>query len=193
MKPLELKNISDEGLVNLLRDDNECALNEIFNRYWERLFWMAEKVLLDNDASKDIVQDIMVNIWERRHVVIISNLNAYLIQAVKYQIATYLRNGKLTDYHIQKVESTIFVNNTEDTINFNELKRTILNSLDQLPDRCSEIFYLSRFQGLNNKEIAQKLSISIRTVETQISRALKFLRVDLRTSLLSIVLMTLLH
>ena len=189
VRPLPTKHISDERLVDLLKKDDERALDEIFNRYWEMLFQMAYKVLYDENASKDVVQEILVNVWERRQVANINNLKAYLIQAVKHRIAVYLRNGKFTDRHWDKLESSVFVNYTEETINFNELERTILDSLDNLPDRCGEIFYLSRFQGLNNREIAEKLNLSIRTVETQISKALKFLRSEIKPSLLFLLVL----
>mgnify|MGYP001795280805 CR=1 FL=1 len=179
---------SDQELIKLLKKDDARALDQVFNRYWETLFRLAENVLLDENASKDIVQEIFINLWERRHQVTIDNLRAYLTQAVKYQVATYLRRGKFTDRHQEQLASLAFANQTEEIVHFNELEKNILDLLTNLPERCREVFYLSRFQGLNNREIAEQLNISIRTVETQISKALKFLRIKLKPSLLSFVL-----
>ena len=179
-----LSNVSDEDLVNLLRANDDNAMDEIFNRYWQKLFIISDKVLLDKEASKDIVQNVLISIWERRQTFMVNNLNAFLIQSVKYQISYYLRKDKFTERLAQKLESVFTVNNTEETIDYKDLKEKILESLEQVPSRCKEIFFLSRFENLSNQEIANKLQISIRTVETQISNALRFLRTDLDHSAL---------
>ncbi|MEM9328391.1 MAG: RNA polymerase sigma-70 factor [Bacteroidota bacterium] len=189
MKTSPNKKFSDAGLITLLKRDDARALDEIFERYWERLFNLADKVLEDESVSKDIVQEIFVSLWERRQELEINGLSAYLSQAVRYKVASHLRRGKWTDKHMERLESRVFVNQTEEALNFNDLEKTILTTLDHLPDRCQEIFYLSRFEGLSNSEIAQKLNLSIRTVETQISRALRFLRTEIKPSLLSFLLL----
>ena len=181
MESEKLKSIPDELLVNLLREDNELALGEIFNRYWEKLFKSADKVLLDEEMAKDIVQEVFVKIWERRYTIQVRNLNAYLTQAVKYQVASYLRKGKFTEKHKEILESIADDTSTEQIIEIKELKDAITKSLNQIPNRCREIFLLSRYEQLSNKEIAAKLNISIRTVETQISKALKHLRTSLKS------------
>lgn len=182
MGSVNFKNKSDEELFNLLKKDNGFALDELFNRYWEKLFKSADKLLFDEDAAKDVVQNVFVKLWENRNSVMVSNLYAYLLQATKYQVVSYLRKGKFTAQHEDELESLGSVNNTEQTINFNELNHVIIESLEQIPGRCREIFYLSRFEYLSNKEIADRLDISIRTVETQISKALKYIRETLETT-----------
>ncbi len=180
MDPERLKSIPDKLLVNLLSEDNELALGEIFNRYWDKLFIMADKVLLDEEMAKDIVQEVFVRIWERRYTIKVKNLNAYLNQAVKYQIASYFRKGKFTERHKETFESIADAIGTEQIIEIKELNDAIVLSLDQVPDRCREIFLLSRYENLSNQEIADKLNLSIRTVETQISNALRHLRTNLK-------------
>ena len=182
MGSVNFKNKSDEELFNLLKKDNGFALDELFNRYWEKLFKSADKLLFDEDAAKDVVQNVFVKLWENRNSIMVSNLYAYLLQATKYQVVSYLRKGKFTAQHEDELESLGSVNNTEQTINFNELNHVIIESLEQIPGRCREIFYLSRFEYLSNKEIADRLDISIRTVETQISKALKYIRETLETT-----------
>lgn len=182
MKSVNFKNTSDEHLFSLLRDDNKLAMDELFNRYWERLFKSADKLLFDEDAAKDVVQNVFVKIWENRNSILITNLYAYLLQATKYQVISHLRRGKFTAQHEEKLEFLTPENSTEQLINFKELNQAIVESLEHVPTRCREIFYLSRFECLSNKEIADRLDLSVRTVETQISKALKYLRETLETS-----------
>ena len=188
MKSVNFKNASDKDLFNLLREDNGLALDELFNRYWEKLFKSADKLLFDEDAAKDVVQDVFIKIWENRNSILITNLYAYLLQATKYQVISHLRRGKFTAQHEERLESLISENSTEQIINFKELNLAITESLEHVPNRCREIFYLSRFEYLSNKEIADRLDLSVRTVETQISKALKYLRETLETSWMALFL-----
>ena len=176
-------------LMARLRDGDKDVFNQIFNCYWERLFKMAYRVLLDENLAKDVVQEILMDLWDRRKKAQILDLNAYLVQAVKYKVAYHLRRGKFTQVHFEKMESLTLVNTTEETIHYNELERTILESIAHLPKRCREIFYLSRFKGLRNKEIAERLNVSIRTVETQISKALKQLRTEIRPNIIGWIML----
>lgn len=171
--------LSDQELISELKDSNSEALDEIFNRYWERLFQSAKRLLIDKEVAKDVVQEVMISLWERRQELLIHNLNAFLIQAVKYQVAYHLRKGRFTEKHQEHLDNVCFVNTTEEALNFNELKTQVLHSLDVMPNKCRQIFYMSRFEYLSNQEIADNLGISIRTVETQISNALKLLRSEL--------------
>ena len=168
--------LSDEKLLTLLKKGNALAFDELFNRYWALLFKSADKLLLDEDAAKDVVQEIFVDLWKRRETLQVSNLKAYLLQAVKYQIVEQLRKGKFTERHEERLISLHFSNATEEMVMANELYESLERSLQGLPDRCYEIFLMSRFENLSNREIANRLNISIRTVETQISNALRYLR-----------------
>lgn len=189
MKLRNLKQVSDEKLAILLREDGGKVLDEIFDRYWEKLFRYANKIVMNEDAAKDVVQEVFVKLWERRQTLMVRNLNAYLIQATKYRIASHLRRQRLNERHEGVIESLVFVNSTEQLINLKELNETILASLKDAPHRSKEVFYLSRYEQLSNKEIATKLDISIRTVETHISKVLKHLRKNLKTSTLLLLLL----
>ena len=179
--------LSDRTLIEMLQRSQSYAFDIIFNRYWEMLFISANKVLLDENASKDVVQEVMIDLWNRREKSDVQNLKAYLIQAVKYKVASQLRNGRFTERHLEKLEYLAVPNLTEENLNYIDLEQLILKSIDQLPSRCREIFYLSRVQGLKNQEIADRLNLSKRTVETQISKALRNLRVQLEPTLLSLI------
>lgn len=178
---------SDIDLVERLKKSQKEAFDIIFNRYWELLFTSANKVLHDENASKDAVQEVLIDLWSRRENSNIQNLKAYLIQAVKNKVASQLRNGRFTERHLKKIEHLAVENSTEEKLTYNELEQTIMASIDKLPSRCREIFYLSRIQGMKNQEIAERLNLSKRTVETQISKALRSLRIQLEPTLLSLI------
>ena len=179
-----LTKVADEELVTLVQKGDTYAFEELFNRYWEKLFISADKFLRDEEASKDMIQDIFIDLWERRTNLLISNLNAYLIQSVKYKIASYFRKEKYLEGHQTVIDSLKTSNSTEEWLKEKELNQAISDELKNIPDRCREIFYFSRFQHLSNKEIADRFGISVRTVETQISKALKHLRANLEISTL---------
>ena len=177
-------NVPDDDLVLLIKQDDQAAIDEIFNRYWLRLFKAADKLLQDEQLSKDIVQDIFVDVWEKRQERNIVKLDVYLHQAVKYKVISQLRRGKFKSLHEQRLEQLGVTNETVNSLELNDLNDSVGRILNAMPSRQREIFYLSRFKYLDNKSIASKFNISIRTVEAQISKALKLLRLHLEVWLL---------
>lgn len=168
--------MSDEALLEMLRSECEWALKEIFDRYNSRLFRLAAGVLNDDDQAKDLVQDVFIDLWNRRHTSNIQLLSHYLSRAIKFQVLKHLRNGKLKDHHLKLAQKVQFANQTEEMMNFQELEIQLQKAIDVLSPRCREVFYLSRYQSLSHKEISIRLKISPKTVEAQISKALSFLR-----------------
>lgn len=167
---------SDETLVGMLAMDDERALKQIFDLYNRKLFTIAASVLSNDSLAKDIVQDVFIDLWNRRHTSQIRNLSHYLVRAIKFQVLKQLRDGKLRDRHVKLAEDIRFANQTEESLNCQELERLLSNAVDQLPPRCRHVFTLSRFENLSHKEIACRLGISAKTVEVQITKALVILR-----------------
>ena len=168
--------VSDEVLVEMLRSDHEWALKEIVDRYSSRLFRLAAGVLNDDDQAKDFVQDVIIDLWNRRHTSNIQVLSHYLFRAIKFQVLKHLRNGKLQDHHLRLAQKVQFANQTEDLLNFKEFEIQLQQAVELLPPRCREVFFLSRYQDLSHKEISARLCISPKTVEAQITKALSILR-----------------
>jgi RNA polymerase sigma-70 factor (ECF subfamily) len=168
--------LTDEALIQLLQSDDEGALKEIFNRFNARLYQLAVGVLRDEDLAKDIVQEVFIDLWNRRHTSNIQTLQNYLVKAIKFQALKQLRNGKLREHHLKLVGNILFVNQTEESIRFEELDHSLKVALAQLPPRCKKVFELSRYENLSHKEIAGKLGITAKTVEVQIHKALILLR-----------------
>lgn len=169
---------TDTALLDILSEDNQQAFNTIYSRHWESMYKAAFFILKDADSCKDIVQDIFIWIWEHRHSLHIVNLNAYLRAAVKFKVANYIRSGNIRESFFNELAALRFSqqNPYEYLVEFKQLKEIILQAISDLPDRCREIYQLSRDGELSNQEIADRLQISVKTVENQMTIALKRLR-----------------
>ena len=187
MQNSNLHKFTDHKLLRLLKKDNRFAFNEIYNRYWSELYYTVFEMLKDKAIAGDIVQDVMVSLWIRRKHLEVDTLSSYLFRAIKLKTFQHLRNGKTAQYHLERMESIRFANTTEDHLDFSELREALNNSLAQLPEKCRQVFELSRFEQLSHQEIAQKLGISQKTVANHINRALKQLRHSVGRSLSAII------
>lgn len=169
--------LSDAELTALLRHGDHFAFNEIHSRHFRSLFQSAYFVLKDRDACMDVVQEVLTWFWEHREQLELRSVKGYLLMAVKYQVANYLRSGKVRATFFDRLAAQklnhVF---DDDSLAVKELQEIILQFTNTLPDRCREVFQLSREQYLSNKEIAAKMGISEKTVEVQITNALKKLR-----------------
>lgn len=171
--------VSDIQLWAAVKTNDELAFNELFKRYWVRLYKTANQYLKDGEASEEVVHDVFLNIWNRREELEISSVPNFLLTAVRYQVYNRLRSAKSPV--IYEADHSAFAaitdtNQAEDKIEEEELYRVMYDYLEELPKRCREIFCMSRIDQLSNDEIAARLGISKRTVENQITVALKHLR-----------------
>ena len=147
--------VSDTGLWKLIQADNDIAFHELYDRYWERLFNTAHKVLHTEDVSKDVVQEVFIDLWNRRHKIHIHHVGAFLHQAVRFQVAKNIRMARLTPLQEECIDNTLSVNNTENQILWQDLDDAVVRSMNELPERCREIFRLSRYENLTHREIAE--------------------------------------
>ena len=185
------QNFSDQKLIEQVSKGNELAFDHFYNKYWDSLFISAYVILKDVESCKDIVQDVFLNVWERSNLNKIDNIEAYLHQSVKFKVLMALRKGKVSDKHLQTLQELI-ANTTEEQLDYEDLHETIESSIKSLPAKCQEVFRLSRIEHLSNNQIAERLSISVRTVETHISNALRQIRSNLDSSAASLILFILL-
>lgn len=166
---------SDEKLLLQLKKGNRVAFNELYLRYWEELYRFGYSIMKDESGTKDILQDIFLAIWKNREDQHITNLRSYLMKSVKFAVTRALRNGGLSEEH-QEYLHALPTNNIEEKIDLEDLEEEVKTILENLPHRSREVFYLSRFKHLSNKEISEYLGISKRTVEWHISNALQELK-----------------
>ncbi len=165
-----------------LKIRTEKEFNDLFNLYYDELCRIVLPVVNDPDAAQDIVQDVFVKVWLRRNELEINtSFKAYLYKAVVFRALDYLRNRKrksnLTD-ELKAVTQQSF-NNVEEGIKEKELNNAINLGLEKMSENMRLIFNLSRFSGLKNREIAEQLDISIKTVESNMGKALKIMHEQL--------------
>jgi RNA polymerase sigma-70 factor (ECF subfamily) len=164
----------------ILRNDAK-AFETLFERYWGEVYSTAFSYLKDKEACSEIVQDIFLNIWQKRNEFKINSFKNYLTSAARYHVYKRLKAKKasailyIEDYDFIKIQGS-GANYADANMAYQELEQSVETSLNNLPKRCREIFILSRMNNLTNDEIAEQLGISKRTVENQITHALKFLR-----------------
>ncbi|WP_341833925.1 RNA polymerase sigma-70 factor [Chitinophaga pollutisoli] len=171
---------TDSELLTLLRAGDRQAFEEIYRRHWKNMYRTAYLVLHDDAASTDIVQDIFVWCWEKRAIMQVASLGGYLSMAVRYKVANYIRREKVRAGFFAEAEKLRLPEGAHEfTLELKELRSIIAQFTEELPGRCRDIFYLSRFEYLSNKEIAARLGISEKTVENQLTIALKRLRMRL--------------
>lgn len=171
---------SDAELLDLMRSDDKEAFSMLYNRYWEDLLNYCYRISQDREICMDILQDVFVWFWNNRTSLNITSVKAYLFTAVKYQIANHIRRAKIRETYISKEKLYLVLNHQEETLfEAKELLQHIKHFSALMPPRRKEIFELSRFEYLTNKEIAEKLNISEKTVEMHITLALNDLKSNL--------------
>ena len=186
---MEAANVTDAVLLERLGKGDQNAFQEIYQRYWYKLFQVARrKVLFDEDAE-EIVQDIFVDLWERREQLLINDLSKFLFKAVKYQLLDYLK-AQIVRQSYQN-SNQLFNQDTdtqtEEQLALKDLNEAILTGIDHLPSKTQEIFRLNRLEGRSAKEIADILQIPERTIEYHITQALRTMRSYLKDFIVCII------
>ena len=172
----------EKDLFERMKQSDEKAFEILFHKYYGILCSFATKIINDDIAAEEIVQDFFVKLWEKREQIYIeSSVKNYVFRSVKNLCLNFIQHNKTKIKYAQIVLSEI-ENSFSDESNYPEIDLflKIEESINSLPEKRQEIFRLSRQEGLKYKEIAHKLNISIKTVETQMSLAIKTLRDKLK-------------
>lgn len=164
-------------------DGDIDSFKYFFDKYYDDLCNFVHVYLHDQSLSEEIVQDIFVYFWENKEKLqITTSVKSFLFSASKFKSLNLLRDTKTKKRIAEKIGRTepLITSEAEDSyLDTGEFKKILDAAVDQLAPKCREIFLLSKFENLNNKEIAEKLGISVKTVENQMTIALKKLRVYL--------------
>ena len=181
---LHTTNSTDDRLLESISLDDKASLEQIYKKYWYKLYIYAFNVLREREICEDIVQEIFVDLWTKRQDQQISDLNSYLYQSVKYQIINHFRSSKYKKQLLMKFDLVNTEYKIDELYEKKELKAHIKKTISKLPKQRRLIFQMSRYDGFSNKEISENLNISLQTVKNQISESLKFIRKSLRSSYL---------
>lgn len=168
--------ISENELLILFNKGNQLAFNEVYNRFWKRLYAYVHNILNDHMLTEDVLQEVFTNIWAKKGQLEIKDLKSYLFNSVRNRAISKIRRNRFSKIHEEAIENLSLPSEVEQQLAYNDLRCAIDQETQKLPKRCRTIFYLSRYQHYSISEIANQLDISHRTVENQLYRALKHLR-----------------
>lgn len=161
---------------------NDLSFEQLFKAHYKELHAYAHVILRDPDLAEEIVQNMFLKFWEKRDLLNVqTSIKAYLYKCIYHDSLNYLKRQKVeTKYQDYAAYS---MNNSHEAassrVELNELERKLHQALNELPEHCRTIFQMSRFEELKYREIAEQLGLSIKTVENQMGKALKILRVKL--------------
>lgn len=178
----------DNELQLLLAQGDQYAFTEIYRRYWDKLLAIAFNHTRDRSLAEDIVQNLFVNLWERRNNLGIDNLDHYLATAVKFAVfKEYYRKQKRESNLLSKlsVEEEELI---DERISAKFLEEYIFGLADHLPEKCRLVFKYSRMNHMTIREIAKKMGINTKTAEAHLTKALKTIRRELGGTGLIIIL-----
>lgn len=172
---------SEPQLLNAISSGEESAFRYLFDVYYQLLVGFAYRYLNDLDSARNVVQDVIVGLYDKRESIQIhTSLKAHLYQSVRNRALNVIKREKMQrDHHNRIMEEEKDMSYDEDNLAVSELEGRIAKVVNELPFQCQRIYLMSRQEGLSNSDIAKDLDISKRTVETQISKALKKIRQDL--------------
>ncbi|MBS3807772.1 MAG: RNA polymerase sigma-70 factor [Bacteroidales bacterium] len=174
--------LSEKKTVREIKQGNIQTFERVFRDYYEELCYYANRYLKDLDLSEEAVQDVFFRIWTKRQSLNIhESLKSYLYASTRNKCLKMIRSDKMADKYYEYAKHTApqKVSTPVDELNAAELNRLIERTIRELPGRTQEIFRLSRYQGLKYAEIAERLSVSVKTVEANMGKALKLFRKNL--------------
>ena len=178
-----INGIEEQVLINRLLEGDQTAYELLFRFYYPGLLVFVKQIIIDDEEAEEIVQDFFVQLWiNRSQIKKKASLKNYFFVSVRNRAYNYLKKENIKRSTLSELQR--FVERDllfqPDLFVESELQKQIKKALEKLPDRTREIFLLSRSEGIPNEEIAEQLGLSKRTVETQISNALRILRQELK-------------
>jgi len=173
--------MDDRELLDRLRSGDQAAFDSIFRAHYAHLVAFGQGLLHDRTAAEDVAQEVMLELWRRRESLVIQeSLRAYLLRATRNRSLNQIRHAKVernAEPHLVGEESLSATGSSR--LVAGELRDALTMAVAELPPGCREVFQLSRGQGLRYSEIASTLGISVKTVESQMGKALRHLRTRL--------------
>ncbi|WP_017258153.1 RNA polymerase sigma-70 factor [Pedobacter arcticus] len=170
------------NLIYQINTGNELVFEKVFKQYFKALQNYAYTILNDLDIAEEMVQNVFLKIWEKREKLPQDALiGSYLYKSVYHESLNWLRHEKVKRSHQQHTLYSMKdeTDNAENHIKMKQLEEQLQKALNKLPQQCRTIFQMSRFDELRYREIAAELGISIKTVENQMGKALRLMRLKL--------------
>jgi len=188
---------SEITLIEKLRNDDKYAFTVIFTKYYQDLVRFSFRFTKNSDASEELVQELFVKLWEERKLLTFhTSLKSYLLKSAQNRSIDWLRHLNIKKKYASEIldNPILSENDIENYILHSELESNLFRALNKIPAPNAEVFRMSRNESLNYNEIAQKLDVSVRTVEVRMAKALSLLREELIDFLLlTIIILHLIH
>ena len=174
--------INEKAILQQLKAGNQQAFDELFRQYYRYLVIVAFRYLKDDHQAKDMVQEVFMDLWKRREVIQIEqSIKAYLRRAVVNKCLSALKKNQRTSLQeTPDINISLHQDKVDQIYEYKELESVLADAIQSLPERCQLIFKMSRHENLSHKEIAEKLNISTKTIENQMTKALKVIRAALK-------------
>lgn len=178
---MAVKNFSDNDLVESLKKGDETAIAEIYNRYWRKLLAIAFNHTKDKIAAEEIVQEVLIKLWDKRENIKIDSLPNYLATATKFSVLTTIHRQKRRADIAYAVYGQNLHDFDDEKIYTRFLQEYIDGVVDNLPEKCRLVFKHSREEGRSIPQIAIEMNIAEKTAEAHLTKALKVIRLSLRS------------
>lgn len=169
----------DEKLTALLQNGDETAFTHIYNQYWDKLYYIAHKLLKDTDAAEEIVQEVFLTIWKKKETLYIQSLNHYLGAMTRYAVYRYLskeKQNKVKENYAARANGSA---TSEIDIDNKILFEIITKLSNKLPEKCRLVFQYNKLQDQSLADVAAQLNISQKTAEAHLTKALRIIRTNI--------------
>lgn len=176
----DFRNFSDDALAALMKEGTEGAFDEIYNRYWDKLYFLAHRMVKSAEVAEEITQDTFMLFWMKRETLDIQALKPYLAAMLRYEVYRYLAKSKQD----QELESVIKQYSATSVSMDQEIENKLLleiitNLTNRLPEKCRLVFQYNKLQDRSLPDICEELNISPKTAEAHLTKALKIVRSNL--------------
>ncbi len=169
--------VTDERLIAAIKEDSYVNYNKLFERYYARLCQYVFSMLKNKEDSEDVVQELFLNLWNnRKKIVINGNISAYLYKMAKNQTLNFIRSTASYRNLLENWETTQPCFYEENQLETDEFRIALFDCINHLPERSRQVLLFHRIKGLKQKEIAEKLTITVKTIKNQIWTSLQKLR-----------------
>jgi len=176
---------TDQDLIQGVKRGDSLAFEEFYKKYFTALCLFANSRIRDPELAREQVQEVFLSVWKNRaKLEIRESAKSYLYRAVLNRIINHFKHKKIEAAYLESIEGDSRATNQAEF----DLEEKLFKLIEDLPARRKEVFVLSRFEGLRYKEIAERMNISLKTVEGQMSQALKFLEENLQEYLPVLIL-----
>lgn len=182
----------ERDTIRRLKSGDDQAFELLYYKYFRKLCAFTNKYLNDYEATQEVVQEVFFNIWKNRSDLDANkSITSYLFQLAKNKSLNIIKHSQVKDKYLNVIKTAYLAGDfidSHDSLLAKEIEMKTQKVIDSLPEQCRKIFLMSRHEGKKHKEIAEELDISVKTVETQIGRALNVFRKELREYLTSVLM-----